>query len=202
MAISRPRICYGRGPMATRYPEHETKGVWFIAGRSYLHAKLGPEGYRNLLNAMPADYREVADAPLPSMWYPEDAAAAFLRAWLEVGAGGDRTAFATMVGEASEAGVGRFFRAIGSMASARFLLRRTPTIFKQMRRGPASVSTEDRDMDVVVRYHAFPFLEDDVYATCFPVQLAALVHATTGTTVETRVLERSTSSLTVAVQLL
>jgi hypothetical protein len=188
--------------MQPRYPEHETKGVWFIAAKTHLEEALPASRYDTLLASLPPAYREVVESPLASEWYPEDAAASLLQAWLAIGAEGDKQRFTEMIAQASEAGVGRFFRAIATIASPRFLLRRTPTIFKQMRRGPAQLTVEDRDVDVVARYVDFPFLEDEVYALCFPAQLGVLARTATGTPVRTRILEHTRSSLTVSIELL
>ncbi|MFW5877444.1 MAG: hypothetical protein ACOCXM_11965 [Myxococcota bacterium] len=187
--------------MTIRHPEHEIKGLWFIAGQSYLSANLDPSVFQQFARALPPEFREVAEAPMASTWYPEDAAAHFLRAWLEVPAEGNRQRFRQMVGEASEQGLNRFFRAIARLASQRFLLRQTPTIFRQLRRGPATVTVEESDAGMVVHYRDFPFLDDPVYEDTFPAQLGALLHATTGDWPNTRVLDKAPNRMRVEVRL-
>jgi hypothetical protein len=199
--------------METKHPEHRIKGLWFIAGTSYLRGALSEARFARFAEAMPAPFRDVVERPLPSEWYPEHAAACFLNAWLDVGAEGDGRRYERMVREASEQGMSRFFRAMARLSSWRFVLRRTPTIFKHLRSGPARVRVEDvedvenvedaeaRDGGVLVHYERFPFLDDPIYTLTFPAQLGALVSSATGDRApRVAVVGSSADSLTVEVR--
>ncbi|MFW6051185.1 MAG: hypothetical protein ACODAU_08420 [Myxococcota bacterium] len=187
--------------MHPRHPDHQIKGVWFIAGTDYLRSALPQSRWQALVEAVPEPYRPILEAPLTSEWYPEDAAAHFLNAWLQVAAKGDRRRFQQMVAEGSEQGVGRFFRAIARLASPRFVIKQTPTIFKHQRRGPARVEVQDEGERMVVQYRAFPFLADPIYPLTFTAQLGALLHATTGHRPVARVLHHTDSTMDVEVPL-
>jgi hypothetical protein len=187
--------------MPQRHPEHQVKGVWFVSGQAYLRRELPSDQYAQLLAALPQGHRGIVDAPLPSEWYPEAIAADFQRAWFDVAAGGDERTFERMIAAASGEGVNRFFRALARVATARFLIKQAPTIWKHLRKGPASVAVEDHGGRMVVRYRGFPFFEDPLYATVFPVQVAALVTVATGKTAPTRIIDHTSTSLDTEIDL-
>jgi hypothetical protein len=187
--------------MPPRHPEHQVKGVWFVSGQTYLRRELPSDAYDQFLASLPPGHQAIVEAPLPSEWYPEAVAADFQRAWFDVAAGGDERTFERMIAAASGEGVNRFFRALARVATARFLIKQAPTIWKHLRRGPATVAVEDAGERMIVRYRGFPFFEDPLYATVFPVQVATLVTVATGKAAPTRILDRTSTSLDTEVEL-
>lgn len=172
-----------------------------MSGQAFLRETLPVERYEQMLAALVPDDRQTVTSPMPSAWYPESTAADFQRAWFDVGAGGDEPAFEHMIATASEQGVNRFFRALARVATPRFLIKQAPTIWKHLRRGPATVAVEERGSRMVVRYGRFPFFEDPLYRRVFPLQVATLVKVATGTAPPTRVLDFTKTSLDTEIDL-
>ena len=117
---------------------HEVKGSFFVIARKLLRERYGsrePEFLAALSPAVRASYEDA----LASQWLPEAHLQEILGALRSVVAGGDAERFDTVLEDSVHMGVHRFFTALLSLASAGFVLRRIPILWKLIRRGGSRV---------------------------------------------------------------
>lgn len=139
---------------------YRIKGIWLVTARRFLES-------RNATDALDAHLDDATRAlladPIASEWYPETMLAEILAA-MRVGlCGGDAARFERLLEDAAEYGVHRFLTAILRISTPRFMLGRVPTLWKILRRGPATVEVAPLPHATAVRYANFPFFDDENY---------------------------------------
>ncbi len=169
--------------------------------RAWLDAKRSRGDLDRMLDRMPSEHRGALEGSLTSQWYSEEALASALRAIdLEL-TRGDTAAFVDIIDACTEIGVSRFFRVLLRISTPRFVLRQVPTMWRQIRRGDATVEIVDVGDDVEVRYGAFPFFAEPLYELLTLGSLRALLRTCTGTNPRLEIAHRSSDALTVRVVL-
>jgi len=143
--------------------EHLVKGNVFVTVRDWLTDAHGEASYQRLLDAMPPEHaREVAD-PLPSIWHPETIHQSMLHALHETVCSGDLRRYQGVIADITVLGVHKFARLILQMSSNAFVLRRLPTLWKIIRRGPATTEVDQTRERTQIAYGRFPFYGDALY---------------------------------------
>lgn len=144
--------------------DHQVKGLAFEVLRKHLAQTVGHERWDATISSLPRHTREILDAPDINEWYAESEMRRVIHAIHANLAHGDDEQFLQLMRGVAAAGVNRFFRMILGLASGRFVLRNIPTFWKRLRRGPASVRTEQLDDGrVLIHYEDFRYCRDPIY---------------------------------------
>jgi hypothetical protein len=141
----------------------EVKGLWFTVGRRYVLENFGQDALDEVTAHMGAEHGAVVTTALPSEWYPEATLQRTLAALNVVLAKKNPAEFVRMTEEASLLGIHHFFRALLRIVPPALMLRKIPTMWSIMRRGPAHVEVETGPSGGVVRYSGFPYFDDTLY---------------------------------------
>lgn len=159
--------------------ESEVKGAWFVSARMFLGADAP------ILDAVVAEvalvHRHVLQEPASSAWYPEAALQETLRAMRKVHCP-EEGRFVDAIDACTVIGTSRFFRALLSLSTPAFVLRRVPTMWGQIRRGKGRVAVTTTDEDAVLQYRDFPYFADENYRLLTLGSLRAVVRTSTGQT--------------------
>lgn len=172
---------------------HEVKGSFFVIARKLIREGY-PEREEEFAKALRPEVRESYEDALASQWLPEEHLQEMLGALRSVVARGDHDRFEALLEESVQMGVHRFFTALLSLASARFVLRRIPVLWRLIRRGGSRVRVESHPDGTMVCYQAFPFFDDPVYETLTRASIQVLLRLT-GERGVVRVERRSGSEL-------
>lgn len=174
----------------------EVKGPWFVAMRAWLDANASDGTAARVIQRIPVEHRRAVREPLPSEWYPEEALASALAAVDAEITKGDREAFLGVMEACTEIGLSRFFRVLLRLSTPAFVLRRVPTMWRQIRRGAGEVEVAERGSVVELRYRAFPWFEDARYELLTLGSVRALMKTCTGTSPSIDVAHRAPDALT------
>lgn len=85
------------------------------------------------------------------------------------------------------------------MSSAAFVLRRAPTLYGVIRRGPATLTVDQAEGRSHLAYRQFPFFDDELYRHYFRGLLRGLVRRALGRTPEVRIVGWGPDSLDVEI---
>jgi len=184
--------------MTERLPPSEVKGLWFTIGRRYVLENAGQDALDALVAHMGPAHGAIIASALPSEWYPEETLQRTLAALNEVLAKGNPAEFVHTIEEASLLGIHHFFRALLRIVPPAMMLRKIPTMWNIMRRGPASVVVETGDSGGVVRYGRFPYFDDVRYRLLTQGAIQALMRLC-GTKADVELREHTSDSLVVEV---
>jgi hypothetical protein len=154
------------------------KGIWFASASGWIRKHHGDAALARVDARMPLGFRGLLRDPMPSEWYPEAALGLMLAAARAELTDGTVPTFVTLLEEITLEGVGRFFRLVLSLTSARFVLKKVPVMWSRLRRGAGSVTVEVRDDAVVVRYRDFPHFDDENYRWMTVASLQGICRAT------------------------
>jgi hypothetical protein len=141
----------------------EVKGLWFTIGRRYVLENFGHDALDELTAHMGPEHGAVVTSALPSEWYPEATMQRMLAALNVVLAKKNPAEFVRITEEASLLGIHHFFRALLRIVPPGPMLRKIPTMWSIMRRGPAHVEVETGPDGGVVLYSGFPYFDDPLY---------------------------------------
>ncbi len=177
----------------------EVKGVWFVTARSYIERQFGSDTLDRIVDSIPREYRGAIEEPLASTWYPEEALQQALSAMHVELANADDKRFVEIVEESTREGVTRFFRVLLRVSTPGFVLRRVPTMWKQIRRGAGKVEVTVTDGDIVIEYTEFPYFEDKLYRLLTLGSLRGLVELATHRGADIQILDHGPSHCTVVV---
>lgn len=179
---------------------HEIKGSAFVTLRQWMLTQMGTAAFRQLVRAMPATHRSAVEEPLASAWHPEEVHRDVLRGLLAT-CEGDFERYQDAIAGATQLGIHKFARLVLQMSSASFVLRRSPAMWRIIRRGPATLHVEQNDRRTVVNYRDFPFFEDLLYRKYITALLGAIVNTSAGYVPEVEIIDGSANSVAVAVTL-
>ena len=186
--------------MATE-PTHLVKGNVFVTVREWLTREHGREAYDDLLGAMPEDHAAEVRDPLPSIWHPEEVHQSMLHGLHAVFCDRDSRRYRDAIAELTILGVHKFARLILQMSSNAFVLRRLPTLWRVIRRGPATTDVEQREGLTTIRYGAFPFYGDELYRLYILGVLTGIVRVSAGADPEVRVVSHDVDRMRVELRL-
>jgi hypothetical protein len=144
-------------------PQSEVKGLWFTVGRRYLLERYGQETVDACVARLGERHGSVLTDPLASEWYPEEALQQMLAVLDVVVAHGDQALYVQIIEEGSLLAVHHFFRALMRLVPPPTMLRKIPTMWTLVRRGPGRVAVEIDEHHGVIRYSSFPYFDDVHY---------------------------------------
>ncbi len=187
--------------MASPEHTHLVKGNVFVTVREWLVQEHGADAYEQLLEAMPvAHAREVAD-PIPSTWHPEAIHQSMLHGLHAVFCGRDPRRYQEAIAALTILGVHKFARLVLQMSSNAFVLRRLPTLWRIIRRGPATTEVVQEGELTQIRYGAFPFYEDELYRSYILGVLTGIVRISAGADPEVQVVSHGADRMLVELRL-
>lgn len=149
--------------MTERLPPSEVKGFWFTVPRRYVLENLGQDALDAVIAHMGPAHGAILDSALSSEWYPEETLRRMLAAYFTVLAKGEAAEFVRIVEETSLVAIHHFFRALLRLVPPAMMLRKIPTMWNIMRRGPGRVAVETSDTGGFVHYSHFPYFDDTLY---------------------------------------
>lgn len=180
--------------------DHEIKGSAFVTLLRWADEHRPGEVPAFLAALSPTD-RDIVREALPSAFYPEELHHRVLVAAHSVFAREDLRAFERMIAACTSLGVQTFARLVLSFASTRFLLRRMPTLWSVLRRGPATLTVEQTEGHTDLHYRSFPFFRDHLYRHYFRALLGAVVEPTLGRTPSVEIVDHGPDWLDVRIVL-
>ncbi len=199
MRHDRVRLWYTPG--VGSHPQSEVKGLWLVTARSWVDREHEPGAWTRVVRAVPEPHRAMIEEPLAGSWYPEEALQAAFAAMRVQLAEDDDEAFMRIIEACTHLGISRFFRVLLRATTPRFVLKQVPTMWRQIRRGPAKVVVDAADDETMIAYSGFPYFDDPNYVLVTLATLRELVRTSTKREPEVRVFEHSDSALTVVVRL-
>lgn len=149
---------------------------------------------------MPADHRTLVADPLASVWHPEEVHRSMLHGLFSAVCDGDTSRFHDAIVGATELGIHKFARLILQMSSTAFVLRRVPTLWHIIRRGPASTKVEQGHGITRLTYSGFPYFDDVLYRHYIVGVLTGIAHVSGGVVPDVSVLEHSADGMIVEVR--
>lgn len=149
--------------MSEPLPPSEVKGLWFTVARRHVLENYGQEALDALLANMGPEHGAILASALPSEWYAEETLRRMLVGCYDVLARGNPDEFVHVTEEASLLAIHHFFRALLRLVPPGVMLRKIPTMWNIMRRGPGRVAVETGATGGVVRYSRFPYFDDALY---------------------------------------
>jgi len=187
--------------MAAPDPAHLVKGSVFVTVRSWLTDEHGEQGYDDLLGAMTAEHASEVRDPLPSTWHPEEVHQSMLHALNEVFCDRDPFRYRQAIAALTVLGIHKFARLVLQMSSNAFVLRRLPTLWNVIRRGPATTEVEQQGDLTRIRYGSFPFYGDDLYRRYTLGVLTGIVRTSAEVDPEVQVVSHGTDRMVVELRL-
>ena len=157
----------------------EIKGVWLVTARTWVLEHHSREMLAAIASHVDETERSAITDPLPSEWYPEQVLQQALRGLRAEAAGGSNERFLEIMRQCTRLGVSHFFRVLLRLSSPSFVLRQVPTMWRQIRRGPARVEVTSEPDVITVRYRKFPFFDDENYRLLTLGSLTAVVELCT-----------------------
>ena len=180
---------------------HLIKGNAFVTVREWLTREHPARGYEALLEAMPAEHRMLVADPTPSVWHPEAGHRSMLHALDHVICNGDPVRFHRAITGATQLGVHKFARLILQMSSNAFVLRRLPTLWRVIRRGPATTVVDQDEERTRLTYTEFPFFADPLYRRYIVGVLTGVVLTSGGAAPRVDIVEHGVDSMVAEVRL-
>lgn len=175
------------------------KGLTFDTASRYFAAEFGQDRWDALLAKLPPEIAQLVREADINEWYPEAELRRLMRlVYTELA---DRRAdrFMELARGLALAGISRFFRVLMNFASGRFVLRKVPVIWKRLRRGPATLTTEiAEDGRVLVHYDNYIYCHDAVYRLLSMANCQALVFAATKKIPKAEVVRHDRLTMTLA----
>lgn len=154
------------------------KGLTFVTARRFVEREFGAEAFERLMAQMPASTRALFEDAAIDDWYEEAHMRTFIHALHRDLAGGDDERFMEIARELALAGISRFFRLVINLASARFVLKKVPVIWKRLRRGPATLqAVTTAEGHIEIHYRDFVYCADPIYRRLSMCNCQALVMA-------------------------
>ncbi|MBK8715065.1 MAG: hypothetical protein IPN32_09985 [Deltaproteobacteria bacterium] len=196
-------MAQGQGQGGTDASEgaHQVKGSAFVTVARWM-SKCGDAELRTrYLAALPAGTRERVRDATATQWFPERMHAEVLRAVFDTVAGGELPRFEQVIAECTTLGVQTFAKLVLSMSSPAFVLRRCPTLWAVLRRGPAEVTVDQEGPRSVLHYTQFPFFDDQLYRHYLRALLGALVRPSHGRDAVVEVVDHGHDWVDIAVTL-
>jgi hypothetical protein len=185
--------------MTEQLPPSEVKGFWFTVPRRYVLENFGQDALDAVVAHMGPAHGVILDSALSSDWYPEETLTRLLVACDEVLARGNPAEFVHIVEETSLMAIHHFFRALLRLVPPAMMLRKIPTMWNIMRRGPGRVAVETSDEGGVVQYSRFPYFDDVLYRLLTKGAIQALMRLC-GTSADVVLAEHASDSLVVEVR--
>ena len=183
----------------SRVTEQLVKGLTFQTARRHMREVYGDDAWELLMTSLPRRTRDLFETAETTEWYPESELRRFIHAVHEQLAAGDDARFREIARGLALAGINRFFRMIIGLTSARFVLRKVPTIWGRLRAGPARLTTSiAEDGRVLVHYDDYRYCRDPIYRQLSIANCQALVVAATGEVPEAEVLGYDRYSMVLA----
>lgn len=180
--------------------EHEIKGSAFITLARWFTETRRIHGWSEMLAHLDERDRLTVEGALASEWYPEALHGRVLEALFVVTAQRDYARFEAIVDACTLLGVQTFARLVLSMSSPAFVLRRAPTLWAVIRRGPATLTVEQTEGRSRLRYRQFPFFADELYRLYFKGLLTALVRPTLKRPPQVKIVSFSADSLDIEIE--
>jgi hypothetical protein len=178
------------------YAAQTVRGLTFLTARTYFIDTWDEATFERLMLALPDETRSLFTEAMMSEMYPEAHMQRFMHRVYDELAAGDDEAFLEIVRGLALAGVSKFFKVLLGFASARFVLRKIPTIFARLREGTAVLTVEEGDAAVQIHYAEFPFCRDHVYRLLSLGNCQAIVMAATKEIPEGHVVRYGPDSMT------
>lgn len=166
--------------MDRRGDGHEVKGSAFVTVARWLQRDADRDDLARYLAALGDATRDRVRDATATQWFPESVHAEVLHVVFEVLAAGELPRFEQIIAECTTLGVQRFAKLVLSMSSPAFVLRRCPTLWTVLRRGPASVDVDQDGPRTVLHYRGFPYFDDRLYRHYIRALLGALVRPSLG----------------------
>ena len=155
---------FSSGGWAVLDDENQVKGFAFEVLRLHMIEQFGFPRLDEAMNALARHTREILDEPDINEWYSESEMRRILHVVHSELADRSDERYLELMRGVTTASINRFFRMILGLASGRFVLRNIPTFWKRLRRGPASVRTEQLDDGrVLIHYEDFRYCRDPIY---------------------------------------
>ncbi|HEX8789517.1 MAG TPA: hypothetical protein VF765_01100 [Polyangiaceae bacterium] len=185
--------------MAEPLPPSEVKGLWFTVGRRYVLEGFGQEALDAVVANMGPEHGGILSSALPSEWYEEETLRRMLVACNTVLAKENPDEFVHVTEEASLVAIHHFFRALLRLVPPGVMLRKIPTMWNIMRRGPGRVAVQTSADAGIVRYSRFPYFDDVLYRRMTKGAIRALMRLC-GTPASVELGPHTSDSLTVEVR--
>jgi hypothetical protein len=180
--------------------QHEIKGAAFVTLRRQIASTRGEPAWSEVVARVPELHRSAVRDATASAWYPEEAHAAVLTSVFETIAQRDLDELETIVDASTTLGLQTFARAILALSSPAFVVRRCPTLWSVIRRGPATLRVEQPEPGLSrLHYESFPYFDDRLYRHYFRALLGAVVRPALGTTPVVRLVSHTTTTLDVEI---
>ena len=160
--------------------DHEVKGSAFVTVARWLQHAGDPDAVARYLDALDDTARIPVRDATAGQWYPESIHVTVLHAVFDVLAHRDIPRFERIIADCTTLGVQTFAKLVLSMSSPTFVLRRCPTLWSVLRRGPSSVAVDQDGAHSVLHYRDFPFFDDVLYRHYIRALLGALVRPSLG----------------------
>ena len=142
---------------------HQVKGIWLVAARAAVSDQFGVATLDRMEGAYSGRYHRALRQPVASSYYPEDALQDALQLLDETVTRGDDEKFRTTIRHATSHAVSTVFRVFLRASTASFILRQVPTLWREVRRGPAKVKVTPGDGGATLDYSEFPYFDDRRY---------------------------------------
>lgn len=157
----------------------QVKSLTFATMRSFAPKYLGSDQYDAVRRRIGVQTRALLDGAEPGHWIPEAAMREVLTAIHEGPLAGDDDGFVRFARALAHEGITRFMRIFLSLASARFVLKRVPVVWKRLRRNAGEVVVEVEGDRVAICYEGFPYFGTATYRLLSLANCQALAHAAT-----------------------
>jgi hypothetical protein len=178
-------------------PPSEVKGVWFVSALDYARELHGDAQVDEWIQRAHLGYRDIYQSPIPSAWYPEASFQEALSMIYELVAQENAFLFEQIIEGCTEKGVNRLFKMLLRVSSAAFVLRRVPTMWRQIRRGAGHVEVLQQGGHSIVSYTEFPWFKDPLYRMLTTASLRAVVRTCTQRAPRVEVMDFTHDSLSV-----
>ena len=179
--------------------EFRVKGTWFVVARDYILETYGADVAAQMEAYFDSDVLDAWRDPVAASWYPEEALRMALMALHQVPCEGDLKRFEATCAACTTRGIDRFFSVVLAMSTPQLVLRGVPTMWKMIRRGPATVRVRGIPEGSEVSYVGFPFFVDVRYRVLTQASLAAIIQRCRGETPHVEIVEWTADSLTARV---
>lgn len=160
--------------------EFTVKGAWFVVARDFVLLQRDQAAVDAVGRYVTAEHRDTWLDPMTSAWYPEQALQEAFVGLHQVVADGSAAAFEEICAECTRRALSRFFTAVLSLSTPSLVLKSVPTMWRAIRRGPATVEVRQVEGGSEIHYGAFPFFGDLLYRRMTVGSLTALIEGCRG----------------------
>jgi hypothetical protein len=178
--------------------QSELKGLWFAIARRTLLAEYGEATLNGVLARIPEAHRHALEDPVISAWYPEISFQQCLAA-VESEVTPGQLQFERFIEQCTERGVNLLFSILLRLSTPGFVLKRVPTMWRQLRRGAGQVVVETDQAVTTLHYTGFPFFDDERYRWLTIGSLRSLVRTCIGEAPHLEVIYQTRDSLGVRI---